>query len=183
MKSNTYTLYDKFTGIVKSGYEMQNEKGDIVSNLDFPTLYINNNDWQGICIGKQYSDGVIIRCGGQEYTTLYTFITNRRWWYDDIDYSILDQDKKEIIKGGWPAQPSSKNSFFYYKDDKYDTKKDSFFGFSFTIYKNGKKVGSVTDTSKFLSAKRSYQITLPDHIDIVSASAIFFILREKVYRI
>ncbi len=62
-------------------------------------------------------------------------------------------------------------------------KKDHFFGFSFSIYRGKEKVGSVIDTSGFFAIKRSYQITLPEYIDIVSVTAIFFILRNKVYRV
>lgn len=183
MITKTYSVIDSFSGIVKSGYLVKETTTGLNVTINFPMLYINNNDYAGQWVGKQFSDGVTIVSDCMEYTTLYTILIKRRLSYNDMSFVILNKDKEEILKGGFSNQKSQSDSFFYYKNEKHEVKKDHFFGFSFSIYKNSEKVGSASDTSRFLSLKRNYKIILPDYIDNISAAAIFFILRNKVYRI
>ncbi len=114
MKSQIFSVVDLFSNVIKAGYVLKNEIGETVSTIEFPTLYINKNDWQGIWVGKQFSDGVIIKSDSQEYFTVYTYLTKRRWWYDDVSFSILNKDKKEIISGQWSvAMPTNKQEFLF----------------------------------------------------------------------
>ena len=187
MTTKTLSVIDYFSGITKGGYlvkeELDNQLDKNNITINFPMLHSNNNDYEGQWVGKQFSDGVTIVSDGVVYTTLYTILIYRRWDYNDMSFAILNKDKQEIFKGGFADKESPANSFFYYNNERYDVRKDRLFGFSFSIYKNSEIVGSARETSKFLSLKFSYNVTLPDYIDNVSAAAIFFILRHKVYRI